>query len=444
VSEPIWSTGGTGGERAIVEDLEWAVGALRAAADDVGTAQRELARTRAALELGGSVGHSGGLATLSYAARNAEEDVSDTARRLAAVAEAYLEAERAARHRMGLLERGREVVEDDAGGFVWSARLAASAGALLTPVGLGLLATGHADEVLAGLPHDAPPTTAILNRDSVEGALDTPIYEALVAMISALTLMPILSLLTGWRGSLTAATVATEPARSLEDVMRRLYDTEQSGGGAVRIERWTGADGVTRRVVFIPGTEDWLGVAGNPFSARADLEVMLGETPDAARLVAEALAADGAAPGDPVMLTGHSLGGMVATGLAANPQFTKRFNVTALVTAGSPVGRIALPATVSALHLEGTRDIVPGLDGAPNPDTPTRVTVHHDARDSGLPELEGAAHSIGSAHELDTYAQTARLVDEGLGASTDAWLSEASGFLDPQGAVTVTEYRPGG
>ena len=72
MSEPIWSTGGSGGERAIVEDLEWAVGALRAAADDVGTAQRELARTRAALELGGGVGHSACLATLSVAARNAE------------------------------------------------------------------------------------------------------------------------------------------------------------------------------------------------------------------------------------------------------------------------------------------------------------------------------------------------------------------------------------
>ena len=35
MSEPIWSTGGVGGERAVTDDLEWAVGALRAAADDI-------------------------------------------------------------------------------------------------------------------------------------------------------------------------------------------------------------------------------------------------------------------------------------------------------------------------------------------------------------------------------------------------------------------------
>ncbi len=196
--------------------------------------------------------------------------------------------------------------------------------------------------------------------------------------------------------------------------------------------------------MFIPGTKDWLNVTGNPFDSEADLALMTGRLPDAAAMVAAALEADGAQPGDPVMLTGHSLGGIVATALAGNANFTARFNVAAVVTAGSPTGRIDLPTTVNAIHFEGTRDIVPGLDGTPNPDTPTRVTVHHDARESELPELGGAGEDIGSAHHLDTYGQSARLVDEGLSPSTDAWLASERAFFSPAAGAVTTEYRPGG
>ena len=146
----------------------------------------------------------------------------------------------------------------------------------------------------------------------------------------------------------------------------------------------------------------------------------------------------------PCCSAGHSLGGIVATALAGNATFTARFNVAGVVTAGSPTGRIALPATVNALHFEGTRDIVPGLDGRPNPDTPTRITVHHDARESQVPALASAAENIGSAHHLDTYEQTARLVDQGLSPSTDAWRTAESDFFSPTADAVTTEYRPGG
>jgi len=445
MSEPVWSTGGAGGEHAVTEDLGWAVGVLRTAAADVASVQAELANRWARLELDNGVGQAAA-ANLARAARviapALEGELDDTARRLAAVAHAYTEAERRARHRLSLPDRAREGMQDVAGSQLWMGRVAGAGLLASSPMGVGLLLTGHANVITTALPHDAPPTSAVLNRDSVEAALDTPFYEATVTILNVILTSPILAWLTGWSGSLASKRVIAVPVRSVEDVMRRLLDTEQAPGGALRIERWTGADGVTRRVVFIPGTEDWLGVTDNPFDSKAALEAMLGRLPDSARLITAALAADGAAPGDPVMLCGHSLGGMLATGLAANPSFAQRFNVAALVTAGSPVGRIALPATVNALHLEGTRDIVPGLDGAPNPDTPTRITVHHDARESQLPELDGAAHSIGSAHHLNTYAQTARLVDEGVSASTEGWLSAQREFFSPHGEVVVTEYRP--
>lgn len=446
MSEPIWSTGGAGGERAVIDDLFWAVGALRAAAADAESAQLEIAKGGAALDLDPGVGHVSVANSLRHLsgtqARRTIAELDDTARRLQAVAEAYIAAERRAQQRLEFADRVLEAFEDTAGAQHWVASVAAVGVIAGSGPGLALIATGHGDAFTALLPRDAPPTTGILTRDDLEAALDTPFYELIVVALNVIMTSPMLEWLTSWEGRLSATRVAMAPVRSLEDVMRRLLDTEQAPGGAVRIERWTGADGVTRRIIFIPGTEDWLNISDNPFDSKADVELMAGELPDAARLVAAALVADGASTDDPVMLAGHSLGGMVATALAANPDFGRRFNVRAVVTAGSPVGRISLPSSVNALHLEGTRDIVPALDGALNPDTATRVTVHHDARRSTVPELDGAAHGIGSAHHLNTYAETARLVDRGMDPSTDAWLVAEQEFLAPEGEVSVTEYRP--
>ena len=437
-SEPIWSTGGAGGERAVTEDLEWAVAALRAAADDVGAAQLELTRRRAALALDPGVGHAALIAELSSAAHLApklEAELEDTARRLGAVAAAYLEAERKARYRVGLVASAREAGATLIGDQVWVQRVVAALALAASPFGRFI-------SPRTVLPHGPPPTTGILTRDGIERVLDTPTYAALVLAVDACLALTLEHMLTRWRGRLTATTIAVAPVRSLQDVMERLLDTEEVPGGAVRIERWTDPAGVVRRVVLIPGTKDWLNLTGNPFDSEADVALMAGRMPDAAAMVAAALEADGARSGDPVLLAGHSLGGIVAAALAGNADFASRFDVRAVVTAGSPTGRISLPSTVNALHLEGTRDIVPGLDGKPNPDTPTRVTVHHDARDSHLPQLKGAGEDIGSAHHLNTYAQTARLIDEGLSPSTDAWLDAERPFLEPGANLVVTQYAP--
>ena len=453
MTEPIWSTGGACGERAVTEDLEWAVTALRAAVDDVGAAQLELARRRAAFEveigagLSPGVGHAAALAELTHAALTRapalQERLDDVARRLHAVAVAYLDAEVKARYRIGVLDRVTEGARDLWGSAVWLVRLAAATE--LAAVGGGPLMTqpGPRDLLGALAPKGKPPTTALIDRGAAEGLARTvTAAQWRFTLGLALFLLEHIAL-EPWEGTLRAHPWRATPTESVEDALRRVRATELSRGGAVRIERWRGDDGVLRRIVFIPGTEDWGFWDPNPSDTDADIWLLLGKLPDAAHVVDAALEADGAKPGEPVMLVGHSLGGIVATALASNAEFRDRFTVRAVVTAGSPTGTIHLPRTVRALHLEGTRDLVPGLDGRSNPDTPSRVTVHHDARASQVKELNGAGETIGSAHSLDTYAQTARLVDEGLNASTDAWLEAESDFLEPGRDVVVTEYRPG-
>lgn len=426
--EPIWSTGGAGSEHAVLADLEWATGVLREAAADVGDAADIVVRA-------GVASHA------MMAARRLEGDLLDTARRVRAVADEYLEAERNARQKLSWWSRVVEQGADHVGRGVWAVRAASWATWLVSPMHEVARAMGG-DPVANALYPGAPPTTANVHGDSVEAALSVPGHEQFAELLAMTLWVLERQLGEPMRRSVVATGEACEVGPvSLEAIMADLHRVEHAGGGEVRIARWTDADGVVRRVVLVPGTQDWFVASGNPLDIQANLQAITGGLPDAAQTVVAALRADGAGPDDPVMLAGHSQGGIIATALAASPAIAASFHVRAVVTAGSPTGRIELPANVSALHLEGTRDLVPGLDGKANPETPTRVTVHHDVRRSEEESLAGAGTSVASAHALPTYRETARLVDEGASASSDAWLATNREFLDP-GLVTVTRYKP--
>ena len=82
-----------------------------------------------------------------------------------------------------------------------------------------------------------------------------------------------------------------------------------------------------------------------------------------------------AAADDPVLLVGHSQGGILAAALASDPAFTRDHRVTHVVTSGAPVGLFPVPARVRVLSVEHADDPVPRLDLTPNPEHATWLTV---------------------------------------------------------------------
>ncbi|WP_182112478.1 hypothetical protein [Actinotalea sp. JY-7876] len=178
--------------------------------------------------------------------------------------------------------------------------------------------------------------------------------------------------------------------------------------GTVGVQRLDHDDGRRTWVVAIPGTQDWSPVAGpNPMSLSSNFAIIGGAPDDATRTVVEAMTQAGVAPGEPVLLAGHSQGGMVATAIAADPALAERFAVAAVLTAGSPVAAVDLPAGVAALHLQHDGDYVWTLDGAANPATPGRTTVSADLAVAPDPVDRAAAGSPVTAHGIDVYARTA-------------------------------------
>ncbi|MEU8182564.1 alpha/beta hydrolase [Micromonospora sp. NPDC049044] len=230
---------------------------------------------------------------------------------------------------------------------------------------------------------------------------------------------------------------AAKPPEGFADLMRSLdYRNGLSNAehpDQIDVRTIRHADGSTAYIVDIPGTKAW-GMPGefSPYlnDLGTNIHVMAGDTTTREVAIADALRRAGASPTDPVMLIGHSQGGMVAAQAAhdsANGNFD--FNVTHVVTAGSPIGTTDVPANVQVLSLENSHDIVPHLDAADNPDRPNRTNVTFDTQTG----------SIGNNHGTNTaYVPAAEALDRSNDPSVTTYRDSASAFLGAPGTTVQT------
>jgi hypothetical protein len=216
------------------------------------------------------------------------------------------------------------------------------------------------------------------------------------------------------------------PPAGFADLLAGLsYRSDQARPGEpdqIDVRVITQPDGTRSYIVDIPGTKVWDPPGGRPDLADlgTNLHAMAGDPTAREAAVADALRRAGAGPDDPVMLIGHSQGGIVAARAAhdsADGSFG--FNVTHVVTAGAPIGRVEIPPRVQVLSLENAHDIVPHLDAADNPDQPNRTTVTFSV-DAG---------SIGDDHSVATYASSGRSLDGSADPSVIAFRGSAGAFL---------------
>lgn len=185
-----------------------------------------------------------------------------------------------------------------------------------------------------------------------------------------------------------------------EDVAYNKVDGEAKP--QVVITKVVGPDGVERWVVNIPGTEPsrLLG----PTGIDTDLATMASATnaseqSELSRAIVEAMDAAGVDDsGLDVMLSGHSLGGMVAADIASDPALVEKYNIKAIATQGSPIAHYPVDRDVEVLAVEHDQDVVPQLDGADNPRSDNWTTVQTTDPTRSL--------NPGTSHSGDTYKST--------------------------------------
>lgn len=243
-----------------------------------------------------------------------------------------------------------------------------------------------------------------------------------------------------WVTMEAAARDGAEAPTSLESLAADTLNVADADAypGHVRVVEVPGLHG-SSWVVQISGTQVWSPRAGdNPLDVTTDVRSMARESTVLAQAVDEALRQAKADSGrdasaDPVLLSGHSLGGIAAAGLAASPQFTARHHVTHVVTMGSPVSRVPVPPGIQVMSLEHSQDPVPRLEGRRNPDRQHWVTVTRD--------LHGDPHGVDTAsgaHAAAEYLETAAMVDASQDRSVQGWRAGSGHFFEPRpGSVPV-------
>ena len=237
---------------------------------------------------------------------------------------------------------------------------------------------------------------------------------------------------------------AARPPAGLADLLDGI---PSSAGPTIRIQS-VERPGTRAWIVSVPGTARWSPrAAGDPFDLTGDVRLLAGRSTSVTAGVVQAMSVAGVRPGEPVLVTGYSQGGLVAARLAADPALRRRFTITHVITAGSPIAWSGVPDRVHVLALEHTDDLVPHLDGAGNPDRPGWVSVSGPA--SAHPGLDGVAGSVPLAtHELVAYRRTAVAVDADPDVSLRIWRGGLGPFLAAPGCrsavqdVTVTRVLP--
>jgi hypothetical protein len=204
--------------------------------------------------------------------------------------------------------------------------------------------------------------------------------------------------------------LADSPPADLHDLMRHLAQTNDLSSadrpgdqGTIEVQTLHGPDGTVRHIVYLPGTDDLTTIPwhtdGDARDLEADLRVISGADTTYAEGIRRAMAESGIGPDDPVLLVGHSLGGMEAASMLAHGT---GFHVTHVVTAGSPIAGIhPYPSGSHVLSLENRGDVVPLLDGHDNGDSVPQVTVRFDDHETSMAGNHDLLHYIHGAAAAD-------------------------------------------
>ncbi len=235
---------------------------------------------------------------------------------------------------------------------------------------------------------------------------------------------------------LSAPTTLGDMCADIDDLYWAMTD-----GHTVKITR-VGEGGARRWLVSLPGTAHTdFASTENPADMESNVREMLGlESGMRLGLVKalhDAMRRDGVAPEDyasePVLLVGHSQGGLVGVALASKAPEAVGVDIEAILTVGAPARRLRIRPEVTMVAVAHDQDIIPSTDG-----TPDRVPDHRVSagRSLGRPKTSPLYY----AHSSATYTETVRHLERKVRVAPWGRLASAvaalSDFLPQPGEAT--------
>jgi hypothetical protein len=206
-------------------------------------------------------------------------------------------------------------------------------------------------------------------------------------------------------------------------------------GDQVRIERYEAPGRPPRYIVYIGPTETFSPIAElEPWDLTSNVTGVAGRSAGSFRATEMAMRDAGIGPDDEVQFVGFSQGGLVATLLAAAPEW----NAVGLETHGAPAGNIRLPPGLAGIAIRNSDDFVPALAG-PQLDT-SLLQIEREAFPAGRPIPTDMA---APAHQRVSYVETAAAVDAAESSLVRDQISAMDGFTaeyTTTGNATITSF----
>ena len=203
------------------------------------------------------------------------------------------------------------------------------------------------------------------------------------------------------------ARIGTE--MDLSELVRANGATDSIGGAestAIDIKLVRDANGNEHWVVSLPSTLQWLEASGSGAmnDGTNNVALMLLENPalktQYERAVLQAMKEAGMSPGDPVVFTGFSQGGIMAANLAADTSLP--YKTIGVVTNGSPIDTFNIPSHIPVVAFEHASDPVAKLDGNIIQSTLPNVERRF------LPDPTGNSFDVMANHNAENYANSVR------------------------------------
>ncbi|WP_455134689.1 alpha/beta hydrolase [Schaalia cardiffensis] len=202
-----------------------------------------------------------------------------------------------------------------------------------------------------------------------------------------------------------------KPPESLRDMCADIDDMywSMSAGHTLKITR-VGEGEARRWLLSLPGTAHTdFHSTENPADFESNIREMLGLESamrvGVVKALHHAMALDGVDPAgyskEPVMICGHSQGGMVAVALAALPPLKAGVDVEAILATGAPARRIRIREDVTMVSVQHDQDVIPSMDGTPARAPDQRVHV-------GRSLVRPKKSPLYYAHSSATYTETVR------------------------------------
>ena len=217
-------------------------------------------------------------------------------------------------------------------------------------------------------------------------------------------------------------TTKTQGASSFAEKLSRLQQTYFNPRSAIQIDSFQKTKG-RDLVVYIPGTQSNKISGENVFNIGSNISAMTStELAPSEVALRQSLDEMDIGENDRVILIGHSQGGIIASNVVLSGDYP----VKGLISVGAPIAHQDLDIPV--ISIEHANDIVPALSGMTNPISNNWVTV----------ENTPVAETIVEAHAMNTYIETAKLMDQ----SEDIGLKLVLGQMDfPEGEATSYKFK---